>query len=432
MTVGEELEGLVPKETEMVSLEFGLHQSPDELRSKLQEEIDRTRDVDAILLGYGLCSMGTVGLSSSHCRLVIPHTHDCIGIFLGSNQKYEEQFQHEPGTYYLTKGWINHVGDPYTVFLKWQKKYGTAKARFCLKKTFGNYTRLAFIQTGKGDQTQYIAHARKVARKLGLRFEKIEGRRSILKKMISEEWDGNAWKLIKLPSQRDTNEINKQSEQITEEKETSVTEIIADSADIIPVPEEDGYIDLIEEFNTATESITFSFGKMSEYILDIGDKFHIHTESFNKLEKKYRNKPKTGGRINNKLKYIAEVKKIVNNSASDLESYTAKMRPQISTLKIYLPVTLNRFCDVYIFANENFEMSDEQKRKDTESLLEVIVNMETVVGQIISFQESIANLPAFTAQFNKARKHAATLLGELIAEIKIAIDQGNDILKQIG
>lgn len=189
MTVGEELEGLIPEGMETVFLEFGLHDYPERLKEKLQEEIDRTGDVDTILLGYGLCSMSTLGLSSSRSRLVLPRMHDCIGIFLGSSKKYQEQFRGEPGTYYLTKGWINHGGDPYKEFLKWRKKYGAAKARLLLEKTIGNYTRLAFIQTGKGDQTQYVLYARKVARKLGLRFEKIAGDRRILEKMIAGDWD---------------------------------------------------------------------------------------------------------------------------------------------------------------------------------------------------------------------------------------------------
>lgn len=62
MTVGEELDGLISEGTETVFLEFGLHDSPNKLKNKLQKEIDQRGDVDAILLGYGLCSMSTLGL----------------------------------------------------------------------------------------------------------------------------------------------------------------------------------------------------------------------------------------------------------------------------------------------------------------------------------------------------------------------------------
>jgi len=249
--------------------------------------------------------------------------------------------------------------------------------------------------------------------------------------LISDEWNGNVWKLIELPSQRDTNEINTQSEQKTEEKAISVTEIIAESEDVTLVPEETGYFDLMEEFYTAVESMRSSLGNMTEYTVHIGEQFNVHTESANNLMRKYGDKPKIGG-SRDAQKYLTRAKEVVDNAGSDLETYTGKMRPQISALKTDLQVMLNRFRDVYIFANEKFETPEEQKQKDAGALHEFIKTMVTLVDEIMIFQESITNLPALTTKFNKARKHATTVIGELIAEIKIAIDQGNNILKQIG
>ena len=249
--------------------------------------------------------------------------------------------------------------------------------------------------------------------------------------LISDEWNGNVWKLIELPSQRDTNEINTQSEQKTEEKATSVTEIIAESEDLALVPEEIGYFDLMKEFYAAVESMKSSLGNMTEHTVHIGEQFNVHTESANNLMGKYGDKPKIGG-SRDAQKYLTKAKEVVDNAGSDLETYTGKMRPQISALKTDLQVMLNRFRDVYIFANEKFETSEEQKQKDAGALHEFIETMVTLVGEIMIFQESITNLPALTTKFNKARKHATTVIGELIAEIKIAIDQGNNILKQIG
>ncbi|MDD5013759.1 MAG: hypothetical protein PHW73_01480, partial [Atribacterota bacterium] len=249
--------------------------------------------------------------------------------------------------------------------------------------------------------------------------------------LISDEWNGNVWKLIELPSQRDTNEINTQSEQKTEEKATSVTEIIAESEDVTLVPEETGYFDLMEEFYTAVESMRSSLGNMTEYTVHIGEQFNVHTESANNLMRKYGDKPKIGG-SRDAQKYLTRAKEVVDNARSDLETYTGKMRPQISALKTDLQVMLNRFRNVYIFANEKFETPEEQKQKDAGALHEFIKTMVTLVDEIMIFQESITNLPALTTKFNKARKHATTVLRELIAEIKIAIDQANNILKQIG
>ncbi|MFC1920452.1 DUF1638 domain-containing protein [Chloroflexota bacterium] len=191
MTVAEELEGMIPESTETAFLEFGLHAYPEKLKIKVQEEIDLTNGVDAILLGYGMCSMSILGLTSPKHRMVIPRMHDCIGIFLGSGKKYKEQAYSNPGTYYLTKGWINHGGDPYKVYTRWQQEYGEDRAKVLLNKTMGNYTRLAYIETGQEDQTDYIDYAQMAAEKLDLKFEKLEGNRTILKKMLAGDWDSD-------------------------------------------------------------------------------------------------------------------------------------------------------------------------------------------------------------------------------------------------
>ncbi len=189
MTVAEELEGLIPEGSETTFLEFGLHSYPDKLKASVQEEINRTDGVDAILLGYGMCSMSILGLTSKEHRLIIPRMHDCIGIFLGSGKKYKEQVYSKPGTYYLTKGWINHGGDPYKVYKRWRDIYGDERARVLLNKTIGNYTRLAYIETGREDQTELINYAKTAAKELDLQFERIKGNRSILEKMIAGDWD---------------------------------------------------------------------------------------------------------------------------------------------------------------------------------------------------------------------------------------------------
>jgi len=67
----------------------GLHNTPKVLHRTLQEQIDDIQpgECDAILLVYGLCGMSTVGLVARHTPLVIPRTHDCIALYLGSSTR---------------------------------------------------------------------------------------------------------------------------------------------------------------------------------------------------------------------------------------------------------------------------------------------------------------------------------------------------------
>jgi hypothetical protein len=63
-------------------------------------------DFEAVLIGYGLCSNGIVGIRSNKYKLVIPRAHDCITFLLGSKEKYAKCFADMPGTFWYTMSWI--------------------------------------------------------------------------------------------------------------------------------------------------------------------------------------------------------------------------------------------------------------------------------------------------------------------------------------
>ncbi len=128
-TVIEEMLPFLPDDVSHEVLDFGLHLNPAELKKALQAKIEQaSAEADILLLGYGLCSMAVIGLQATTAALVIPRTDDCIAIFLGSSKEYKEQAQKEPGTYYLTKGWIE-VGDtPFNEHQQLIERYGQEKA----------------------------------------------------------------------------------------------------------------------------------------------------------------------------------------------------------------------------------------------------------------------------------------------------------------
>jgi hypothetical protein len=116
--------------------------------------------------------------------LVIPRVDDCISVFLGSARAYKEQASKAPGTYYLTKGWIEVGDSPFEEYPRLVEKYGEQKAARMIHLSLKNYTRLAFINTGTTDLERYRTYARKNADQFNLRFEEIEGSPELVKKLI--------------------------------------------------------------------------------------------------------------------------------------------------------------------------------------------------------------------------------------------------------
>ena len=220
----------------IIDIEFpprGLHDNPETLRAELQRAIDvvqchsegakRPKNLgdasrsfacaqddivphvkyDAIALGYGLCSNGTLGLQARDAPLVIPRAHDCITFFLGSKDIYYRHFSDQPGTYYYTSGWIERAGHgvPRTreegeglqmSYQEMVEKYGEDNAAYLLEVQqawIKNYRRAAFIGLGLGPQETLRAEAMRIARERSWDFQDLPGDLRLVRKLVDGEWD---------------------------------------------------------------------------------------------------------------------------------------------------------------------------------------------------------------------------------------------------
>ena len=189
-TVIEEMLPHLPAGMDYTVFDFGLHVNPEKLRDTLQEAVDQAAGkYQTIILGYGLCSQAIVGIKANHCQLVVPRVDDCIAIFLGSMEAYTAQTRQEPGTYFLTKGWIE-VGDtPFSEYDHAVKRYGKEKADRIFEMMMGNYKRLALINTGQYEIEKYRAYSKDTAEKFNLKYEEIDGSDALVKKTLFGPWD---------------------------------------------------------------------------------------------------------------------------------------------------------------------------------------------------------------------------------------------------
>jgi hypothetical protein len=188
--VMEEMLPLLPEGVDCEKMDFGLHANPDKLKKALQEKINASENgKGTILLGYGLCSRAVAGLRSEKCSLVVPRVDDCIGIFLGSREAYFKQAKTEPGSYYLTKGWIEAGDSMFGTYNQMIERYGPEQAERLIKLMLKNYTRLVFINTGKYEVEHYREYSKQTAARFDLKFEEIKGATTFVDKMIKGPWD---------------------------------------------------------------------------------------------------------------------------------------------------------------------------------------------------------------------------------------------------
>lgn len=189
---------------EKTFLPGGLHNQPAALRQKLQDTInDVGQDplCRRIIIGYGLCGRGTVGIKAPGAPLIFPKVHDCIALFMGGNHAYREEFTKIPGTFYISAGWYKAheqckrlktdmlwTGSRSMGYQEIKNKYGEKRSRDIIqflttwKK---NYKRAAFIDTGIGKTSQYEKYAQEMANKNNWTYQRIQGDSSLMIKLLT-------------------------------------------------------------------------------------------------------------------------------------------------------------------------------------------------------------------------------------------------------
>ncbi len=183
------LQQLLPAESaeNAIFMDYGLHRQPGKMTRVLQEEIDKIEASSLILLGYGLCGKGLAGIKSGKHTLKIPRVDDCIAILLGSRQAYRQEFNAAPGTYYLSKGWLESGSHPLKEYEEYLEKYGAEKTAWIMDQQYQHYERLVLVGHSQSDLETYRPQALKVARyceRWDMRYEELLGSDEYVRRLI--------------------------------------------------------------------------------------------------------------------------------------------------------------------------------------------------------------------------------------------------------
>lgn len=180
---------MIRKETERVEIRYldqGLHRRPQDMPAKVQEHIDSVgENAGRIVLGYGLCSNGIVGVKARHQELIVPKSHDCIAFFMGSPEIYRRRFEESPGTYYLTLGWIAEKKDPLGIVEEeYMPKFGRETSMWVMGEELKHYTTIALVNTGTMEAEPLRQRAMENARVFGKEFLEIPGDLTYFRKLV--------------------------------------------------------------------------------------------------------------------------------------------------------------------------------------------------------------------------------------------------------
>lgn len=172
----------------VVYMESGLHSFPELLHQKVQAQIDALDTADVILMAYGCCGNGLVGIKSTKAKLVIPRIDDCISLLLGS-KKERESIPNGICTYFITKGWLDPEGNVMWSYREWIERYGEQKALRIIKKMLNNYTRFMIIDTGAYSIEGIMPKIKEFCEKSNMQYDVAPGSLRLLRLLLTGPWD---------------------------------------------------------------------------------------------------------------------------------------------------------------------------------------------------------------------------------------------------
>jgi hypothetical protein len=186
-TIRNELEK-VAEETkcpyDFVWIESGLHQAPDSLRKRLQEELDRTGGANTVLLAFGCCNNAVVGLKTGDYQLIIPRVDDCITLLLGSIED-RERCCRQGGVHFLTKGWLEDESNVWTQYQSVLANYGKRRTDLVFRNKLAGYKSLGIIDTGAYDLQGIMPDVTEIAGVLNLELLVVKGTDDYLRRLLS-------------------------------------------------------------------------------------------------------------------------------------------------------------------------------------------------------------------------------------------------------
>ncbi len=183
------LTDLVPEglARQITFMDYGLHRVPGKMTGTLQEAINLIEEPSLVVLGYGLCGNGLRGLKAGKHTLLVPRVDDCIALLLGSYRAYMREFQAVPGTYYLSKGWLESGSHPLKEYEEYVPRYGAKEAMWIMDQQYQHYERLVYVAHAQADLDAYRPQAQEVARfceRWGMRYEEVLGSERYVQRLI--------------------------------------------------------------------------------------------------------------------------------------------------------------------------------------------------------------------------------------------------------
>ncbi|OEE26202.1 hypothetical protein A1Q3_14145 [Aliivibrio fischeri ZF-211] len=193
--------------------------------------------------------------------------------------------------------------------------------------------------------------------------------------------------------------------------------IVAESDENIDTEDDYGLFDYLEIYEDRMSDMSSSLELMSDATIKVGTQFRRRTNEISALTEG------TGGSYDRK-----DARKIMKLTSDDLNRYSEILESQI-------PITTLSRVEAFDALSKGIAISIELVNEDPEDLKLKLQGMlrsaTSAQNGLIGFRDSVANLPRFTIQLNKAKRITITSLDRVLDEIRKTIKSTEDVIETI-
>lgn len=244
--------------------------------------------------------------------------------------------------------------------------------------------------------------------------------------LIVDEWRDGQWADIPRADQVAQREVSSAAEPPAPEQETNVLVTTGDES----VDDADyGLLEYMEAFHAAAAKVNEAITLIASCSERIGERMRSRTAETTALQQEHEQVKHIGG---SRLQqdYLRKAREVVDGAASDLDEFVSTMNPAVDA---YRSAGRDMFGSLRRAISEGTQLPAdpqqvEENRRALENLIQVMDGSRT---NTMSFQASVRQVPALTGKFKRSRQHAASTLGNVIAELSFGIDEAKDLLRQL-
>ena len=242
-----------------------------------------------------------------------------------------------------------------------------------------------------------------------------------LERLINDEWKDRQWTPIPGVDEKGSQEASStgQDAQLEDDMDASDADADADSAD--------GILDYMAAFHEETSAVSGTLRRLVEGTERIGEEIKTRAAELNGLHKQHEKVRHLGG-SREQQEFVANARATVNQAAQNLDDFVHGMAPNVNE---YRKRNRTMFANLRNGLQAGAELGNPADEEGAVALEGLISGLEAARNGTAGFQASIDGMPVLTGRFKRAKRRAAAMLGELIAEIALTTDEAREVLKEM-